>query len=270
MVQGNEMIKNATSILDYVFRELAVSYLDRHDLAHVVPEDVTNTGLGGGVREEKAAEGVLSKGLVRGRTSQFKVVSGTAEPKGAAPGGATAGGGAFALARASSGAVAYAAAATAFRRGAGRRVGARGRRHGDRRGRAGRRYPRRPGPHEGLRGRGLFRVRQLHHGPQRNLPEVRHLRRHQRLQLRTDAPAACPVDLGQCGPRRRSQSYRSSINAGDERTGRPPKRCDGGTRDHPASGQTDRVPSFPRGARGRPCRHRPQPHAAGGGRTSRS
>jgi ribonucleoside-diphosphate reductase alpha chain len=35
MVQGNDAIKNATSILDYIFRELAVSYLARHDLAHV-------------------------------------------------------------------------------------------------------------------------------------------------------------------------------------------------------------------------------------------
>ncbi len=35
MVQGNDAIKNATSILDYVFRELAISYLGRHDLAHV-------------------------------------------------------------------------------------------------------------------------------------------------------------------------------------------------------------------------------------------
>jgi hypothetical protein len=35
MVQGNDAIKNATSILDYVFRELAVSYLGRNDLAHV-------------------------------------------------------------------------------------------------------------------------------------------------------------------------------------------------------------------------------------------
>ncbi len=35
MVQGNDSIKNATSILDYVFRELAVSYLGRNDLAHV-------------------------------------------------------------------------------------------------------------------------------------------------------------------------------------------------------------------------------------------
>ena len=38
MVQGNDRIKNATSILDYVFRELAVSYLDRDDLAHVDPD----------------------------------------------------------------------------------------------------------------------------------------------------------------------------------------------------------------------------------------
>ena len=38
MVQGNDSIKNATSILDYIFRELAVSYLDRTDLAHVKPE----------------------------------------------------------------------------------------------------------------------------------------------------------------------------------------------------------------------------------------
>ena len=35
LVQGNDAIKNATSILDYVFRELAVSYLGRDDLAHV-------------------------------------------------------------------------------------------------------------------------------------------------------------------------------------------------------------------------------------------
>jgi ribonucleoside-diphosphate reductase alpha chain len=38
MVQGNEAIKNATSVLDYIFRELAVSYLDRTDLAHVKPQ----------------------------------------------------------------------------------------------------------------------------------------------------------------------------------------------------------------------------------------
>ena len=36
-VTGNDSIRSATSILDYVFRELAVSYLDRPDLANVRP-----------------------------------------------------------------------------------------------------------------------------------------------------------------------------------------------------------------------------------------
>ncbi|TKB08710.1 MAG: hypothetical protein E5W69_11235, partial [Mesorhizobium sp.] len=49
MVQGNDAIKNATSILDYVFRELAVSYLGRHDLAHVDQSDFDKTALGRGI-----------------------------------------------------------------------------------------------------------------------------------------------------------------------------------------------------------------------------
>ena len=36
LVQGNDRIKNATSILDYVFRELAVSYLGIRTVAHRV------------------------------------------------------------------------------------------------------------------------------------------------------------------------------------------------------------------------------------------
>ena len=53
VVQGNNRIKNATSILDYVFRELAVSYLGRNDLAHANDTDV-DFSLGTG-----AEEGVL-------------------------------------------------------------------------------------------------------------------------------------------------------------------------------------------------------------------
>ena len=53
MVQGNEAIRNATSILDYVFRELAVSYLDRTDLAHVKPQGASFDDLGGGEDEGK-------------------------------------------------------------------------------------------------------------------------------------------------------------------------------------------------------------------------
>jgi ribonucleoside-diphosphate reductase alpha chain len=33
-VHGNDRILSATSILDYIFRELAISYLNREDLAH--------------------------------------------------------------------------------------------------------------------------------------------------------------------------------------------------------------------------------------------
>jgi ribonucleoside-diphosphate reductase alpha chain len=80
MVQGNEAIKNATSILDYVFRELAVSYLSRHDLAHVRPEDIGATAMGSGVVEgvskpTPGPEAVVSRGLVRGKVQErLKVV----------------------------------------------------------------------------------------------------------------------------------------------------------------------------------------------------
>jgi ribonucleoside-diphosphate reductase alpha chain len=83
IVVGNDAIKNATSILDYVFRELAVSYLDRHDLAHVDLSDFSNTSLGRGISEGKAP---ISKGLTRGQ--QLSVVAGKigGEPRGAASG----------------------------------------------------------------------------------------------------------------------------------------------------------------------------------------
>ena len=73
-VQGNDVIKNATSILDYVFRELAISYINRDDLAHVTPDDFGPTVVGG---EEKAhTETVVSKGLIRGQTERFQVFQG--------------------------------------------------------------------------------------------------------------------------------------------------------------------------------------------------
>ena len=56
MVQGNDSIKNATSILDYIFRELAVSYLDRTDLAHVIPEGKSFDNIGQGEKEGKISE----------------------------------------------------------------------------------------------------------------------------------------------------------------------------------------------------------------------
>jgi ribonucleoside-diphosphate reductase alpha chain len=48
MVEGNDAIKMATSVLDYIFRELAVSYLGRNDLAHVEPNDLRTDSVGRG------------------------------------------------------------------------------------------------------------------------------------------------------------------------------------------------------------------------------
>ncbi len=56
-VQGNDTIKQATSILDYIFRELAVSYLGRTDLAHVDPADIGFDAMGKGESEGKAPRG---------------------------------------------------------------------------------------------------------------------------------------------------------------------------------------------------------------------
>ena len=54
MVEGNDAIKMATSILDYVFRELAISYLDRNDLAHVEPADLMPDTIGKGIAAESS------------------------------------------------------------------------------------------------------------------------------------------------------------------------------------------------------------------------
>ncbi len=48
VVEGNDAIKMSTSILDYLFRELAISYLGRSDLAHVGPGDLLPDSVGGG------------------------------------------------------------------------------------------------------------------------------------------------------------------------------------------------------------------------------
>ncbi len=69
-VQGNETIKMSTSIIDYVFRELAISYMGRYDLANVEPHDTGFDALGKGVEEGKpspAHSRAVSKGLVRGK-----------------------------------------------------------------------------------------------------------------------------------------------------------------------------------------------------------
>ena len=67
MVQGNDMIKMSTSILDYIFRELAISYLDRSDLGHVNPEDLDYGTTGTGEGQSELAETPISSGFVRNR-----------------------------------------------------------------------------------------------------------------------------------------------------------------------------------------------------------
>ncbi len=95
-VQGNDSIKYATSILDYVFRELAISYLSRFDLAHVEPAEGGFDALGRGVEEGKPVGGgpsskYVSRGLTRSRTDKLSVVSGSSVPSsGGGAGGETA------------------------------------------------------------------------------------------------------------------------------------------------------------------------------------
>lgn len=66
VVTGNDQVRSATSILDYVFRELGVSYLDRSDLATVDPAQMDRDGLGGD--EPQPVAKFISKGFSRGAT----------------------------------------------------------------------------------------------------------------------------------------------------------------------------------------------------------
>ncbi len=94
MVEGNEAIKMATSVLDYIFRELAVSYLGRHDLAHAEPSDMLPDSIGHGeasggasglaqesVLEVETVRRLASTGYIR---NQFLVLNGGAATNGAA------------------------------------------------------------------------------------------------------------------------------------------------------------------------------------------
>jgi ribonucleoside-diphosphate reductase alpha chain len=117
MVEGNDAIKMATSVIDYIFRELAVSYLGRKDLAHVEPSDLLPDSVGRGRNENKPPEAkdpaaaldavkrLASNGYVR---NNLYVLSSGGTGKRGASGVATA----HALAFESDGQVAVAGAAT--------------------------------------------------------------------------------------------------------------------------------------------------------------
>ena len=71
-VYGNDRIMSASSILDYIFRELAISYLNREDLAHtpsIGKSDGANENEGNSFEENnqliKIVKDMTSKGFVR-------------------------------------------------------------------------------------------------------------------------------------------------------------------------------------------------------------
>ena len=72
-VFGNDRILSATSILDYIFRELAISYLNREDLAHtpsIGGSDISDESASDENNEDKTqflklVKDITSKGFVR-------------------------------------------------------------------------------------------------------------------------------------------------------------------------------------------------------------
>ncbi|MDV6329476.1 ribonucleoside-diphosphate reductase [Asticcacaulis sp. 201] len=100
-VTGNDRVKSATSILDYIFRELAISYLDRDDLSNADPEEFNADGLGQSYFHGDAvtdmedapsnampASQLISKGFARGTATDNLVVVPFARPKKADAAGA--------------------------------------------------------------------------------------------------------------------------------------------------------------------------------------
>tara|TARA_B100000029_G_C17556312_1_gene951782 strand:+ start:1232 stop:2098 length:867 start_codon:yes stop_codon:yes gene_type:complete len=68
-IKGNDRILNASSILDYIFRELAISYLGREDLAHTPSiSKVTTDKISNDDNEDnflKLVKDITSKGFIR-------------------------------------------------------------------------------------------------------------------------------------------------------------------------------------------------------------
>ena len=193
-VQGNDTIKYATSILDYVFRELAISYMERFDLAHVDPSEGAlrraRQGRGGRPRRSRTAplrvEGPdpLAHRQARGGEQRRRLSLPAGGGSAGEGGGAASGGNVTAL---------HSAGATALKAEPEAKLSptqalenlawqepqrdAKARR---------RRTPRR-GQGQGLRGRDVRRVRQLHAGAQRHLHEVRHVRQHDGVFVTTSS-----------------------------------------------------------------------------------
>jgi ribonucleoside-diphosphate reductase alpha chain len=90
-VTGNDTVRSATSILDYIFRELGVSYLGRDDLASTDPDELNADGLGRGkadaleADEPQPASRFISRGFSRGAAPDNLVFLPSANRGGSGP-----------------------------------------------------------------------------------------------------------------------------------------------------------------------------------------
>lgn len=100
IVRGHDNIKMATSVLDFIFRDLALTYLKRTDLVQVQTEDLRATTTNGGkvtgigaVSGDEGDEATVEGGAVQGADARRESATeaGRAAAEGAA--GSTAGGG---------------------------------------------------------------------------------------------------------------------------------------------------------------------------------
>ncbi|MDR1278529.1 MAG: vitamin B12-dependent ribonucleotide reductase, partial [Treponema sp.] len=83
MIQGHDYVKMATSVIDYIFRDLAISYLKRTDLGQIKPEDLLTTEIKNNpdspAGENNPRQGKTSAG--------FRPYSSPAQPGGSSGGG---------------------------------------------------------------------------------------------------------------------------------------------------------------------------------------
>ncbi|MDR0451452.1 MAG: adenosylcobalamin-dependent ribonucleoside-diphosphate reductase [Treponema sp.] len=76
LVQGHDYVKMATSVIDYIFRDLAISYLKRTDLGQVKPEDLMTTST-----KEDAGDFLPDLRLHRVRKSEGKAGGGASKAR---------------------------------------------------------------------------------------------------------------------------------------------------------------------------------------------
>jgi ribonucleoside-diphosphate reductase alpha chain len=68
IVQGHDYVKMSTSVIDYIFRDLAISYLKRGDLGQIQPEDLVTTSTSGGDKPAPKEKPALKAGAGRAKS----------------------------------------------------------------------------------------------------------------------------------------------------------------------------------------------------------